>query len=311
VVAPVITAGAATPARASWRDRVRAYVALTKPRIIELLLVTTVPAMLLAAREVPAMAPSQLAWLIVMTVLGGTLAAGSANAINCYWDRDIDQLMTRTRRRPLPAHVVNPRAALAFGIVLGAVACALLAVTVNALAAALTLLAIGIYVVVYTIWLKRTSTQNIVIGGAAGALPPMIGWAAVTNEIAATPVLLFLIVFVWTPPHFWALSMRLVRDYRAAGVPMLPVIRGVAATSRSIVRYTVVLVALSLLLIPVGGMGLIYATAAMSLGAWFLLEAIGLLRDGTAAPAIRVYKVSIVYLALLFAAIALDALVRT
>ncbi|MEO8510830.1 MAG: heme o synthase [Chloroflexota bacterium] len=293
---------------ASRVERVRAYIALTKPRIIELLLVTTLPAMLLAARDLPAMSAGQLVWLIAITLVGGTLAAGSANAINCYWDRDIDEVMNRTRRRPLPAHAISPRHALVFGIALGAAACLLLALLVNPLASALTLLAIGIYVLVYTIWLKRSTPQNIVIGGAAGALPPVIGWAAVTNDLSATPLVLFLIVFFWTPPHFWALSIRLLRDYAAARVPMLPVVRGVPATNRQIFFYTVVLVALSALLLPVGAMGMLYGAGAGLLGGWFLLETWQLWRDGSPARAIRVYKVSISYLAGLFAVIGLDAI---
>jgi protoheme IX farnesyltransferase len=306
-IAPALR-GAASAISASWADRARAYIALTKPRIIELLLVTTVPAMLLAARDLPALGAGRLVWLIAVTLVGGTLAAGSANAINCYWDRDIDEVMNRTRRRPLPAHVISPTNALVFGVALGAAACILLALLVNLLASALTLLAIAIYVLVYTIWLKRTSPQNIVIGGAAGALPPVIGWAAVTNDLSATPLLLFLIVFFWTPPHFWALSIRLLRDYAAARVPMLPVVQGIPATNRQIFVYTLILVALTALLLPVGEMGMLYGIGAGLLGGWFVLEAWQLWRDGSPARAIRVYKVSITYLAGLFAAIGLDAL---
>jgi protoheme IX farnesyltransferase len=307
-IAPALPANVTRAVTASWADRARAYVALTKPRIIELLLITTVPAMLLAARDLAAMSSGHLAWLIVITLVGGTLAAGSANAINCYWDRDIDEVMNRTRRRPLPAHVISPTHALVFGIALGATACLLLAVLVNPLASALTLLAIGIYVGVYTIWLKRSTPQNIVIGGAAGALPPVIGWAAVTNDLSATPLVLFLVVFFWTPPHFWALSIRLLRDYAAARVPMLPVVQGIPATNRQILVYTVILVALTALLLPIGAMGVIYAAGAALLGGWFLLETWRLWRDGSPARAIRVYKVSITYLAGLFAAIGLDAI---
>ena len=207
-------------------DSVRAYIALTKPRIIELLLVTTVPAMVLASRQVPGIQLGDWTWLVVWTMIGGTLAAGSANSINCYLDRDIDLLMTRTRRRPLPAHEVEPDRAVVFGIVLGVLSFALMAWFVNLLAAFLTLLAIAFYVVVYTMILKRTTPQNIVIGGAAGALPPVIGWAAVTGSVQLPAILLFALVFYWTPPHFWALSLRIRKDYAAAGVPMLPVVRG-------------------------------------------------------------------------------------
>ncbi len=233
--------GVAAPPRTT-RDSVRAYIALTKPRIIELLLVTTVPAMVLATREVPGIELGHWGWLTFWTLIGGTLAAGSANAINCYLDRDIDELMTRTRRRPLPAHQVDPERAVVFGIVLGVISIALMSWTVNLVAAFLTLLAIAFYVIVYTLLLKRTTTQNIVIGGAAGALPPVIGWAAVTGSVGIPALLLFALVFYWTPPHFWALALRIRKDYAAAGVPMLPVVRGVPETARQIALYSVLLV---------------------------------------------------------------------
>ena len=305
---PATTSAARVRAVAGWSARVHAYLALTKPRIVELLLVTTVPAMLLAARDVPSLDAGRLLWLITWTLVGGSLAAGSANAMNCYVDRDIDEIMNRTRRRPLPAHDISPGAALVFGLVLGVVSVTLLAVMVNQLAAALTLLAIAFYVVVYTLLLKRSTTQNIVIGGAAGALPPVIGWAAVTGQLGFVPLLLFLIVFYWTPPHFWALSIRLVRDYAAAGVPMLPVVRGIEVTNGKILLYALLLVGLTLLLIPVGAMGLIYAVAATASGAWFLAGCWRLWRSRSATGAVRVYRDSITYLAVLFAAIALDAL---
>jgi heme o synthase len=228
--------------------------------------------------------------------------------MNCYVDRDIDEIMSRTRRRPLPAHDISPTNALIFGISLGVISVTLLALLVNVLAAALTLLAIVFYVVVYTLLLKRTTTQNIVIGGAAGALPPAIGWAAVTNEISVAAVVLFLIVFYWTPPHFWALSIRLMRDYAAARVPMLPVVRGIPETNRKIFLYSVVLVALTVALVPIGGMGVVYAVGSVGAGAWFLFEAWVLWRSGSAQRAIRLYKVSITYLTVLFGAIAFDAL---
>jgi len=318
VAAALLPANAATGAAgviaapaadvAPWRTKVRAYVALTKPRIIELLLVTTLPAMLLAARDVSGLSPWYLSWLVAWTLIGGTLAAGAANAMNCYLDRDIDLVMTRTRRRPLPAHTIAPEDALTFGLALGVGSFILLVVFVNLLAAVLTMLAIAFYVIVYTLLLKRSTTQNIVIGGAAGALPPMIGWAAVTGEVSAASILLFLIVFYWTPPHFWALSMRLLRDYAAARVPMLPVVRGVPVTNRKIVLYTALLVALTLALVPIGAMGLIYTVGAAVFGAWFLAETLAMWRDASPARAIRVYKISITYLTGLFAAIALDAL---
>jgi protoheme IX farnesyltransferase len=295
-------------------DSVRAYVALTKPRIIELLLVTTVPAMVLATREVPGIQFGHWGWLAFWTLIGGTLAAGSANAINCYLDRDIDLLMARTRRRPLPAHEVEPDRALVFGIVLGVISVALIAATVNLIAAFLTLLAIAFYVLVYTVMLKRTTTQNIVIGGAAGALPPVIGWAAVTGDIGVPALLLFALVFYWTPPHFWALALRIKKDYAAAGVPMLPVVRGVPETARQIALYSVLLVAISLVFFAVARMGPVYLVAAVVLGAMFLWRAFTLWQqaaseDGSLAQAIRLYRYSITYLTLLFAAVAVDALV--
>lgn len=294
-------------------DTARAYIALTKPRIIELLLITTVPAMVLATRDLPGVDWVDWGWLVAWTLIGGTLAAGSANAINQYLDRDIDLLMARTRRRPLPAQSVEPEEAVVFGIVLGVISIALLAYFVNLVAAFLTLLAIAFYVIVYTMILKRTSTQNIVIGGAAGALPPVIGWAAVTGRVEVPALLLFALVFYWTPPHFWALSLRIARDYAAAGVPMLPVVRGTAETTRQILLYTILLVAISLIFFAVARMGLIYLVAAVVMGALFLWQATRLRRavgvDGTTAGAIRLYRFSISYLTILFAAVALDALV--
>ncbi len=304
--------GEARPATTA--DTIRAYIALTKPRIIELLLVTTVPAMVLAARDVPGMGIGSWSWLVVWTLVGGSLAAGSANAINCYLDRDIDLLMVRTRRRPLPAHQVEPERAVVFGIALGVVSLVVMAWFVNLVAAFLTLLAIAFYVVVYTMMLKRTTPQNIVIGGAAGALPPVIGWAAVTGSVALPALILFAIVFYWTPPHFWALSLRIRKDYEAARVPMLPVVRGIPETTRQIVLYTLLLVAISLVLFAVDRMGLIYLGAAVVLGAIFVWQALRLWRVGTSeerstAGAIRLYRYSITYLTLLFVAVAIDALV--
>jgi protoheme IX farnesyltransferase len=298
----------------SRTDTVRAYIALTKPRIIELLLVTTVPAMVLATREVPGIELGHWGWLAIWTLVGGTLAAGSANAINCYLDRDIDELMTRTRRRPLPAHQVDPDRAVVFGLVLGAVAFAVLAFFVNLLSAFLALLAIAFYIVVYTILMKRSTPQNIVIGGAAGALPPVIGWVAVTGNVGIPALLLFALVFYWTPPHFWALSLRIRKDYAAAGVPMLPVVRGIAETTRQIGLYTVLMVAISLILFAVARMGPIYLVAAVVLGAIFLRRAWALWKVGSSeerstAGAIRLYRYSISYLTLLFAAVAVDTLV--
>jgi heme o synthase len=295
-------------------DSIRAYIALTKPRIIELLLVTTVPAMVLATRWVPGLDWGTWGWLVVWTMIGGTLAAGSANAINCYLDRDIDELMARTRRRPLPAHEVEPERAVVFGIVLGIISFALMAWFVNLLAAFITLLAIAFYVVVYTMMLKRTTPQNIVIGGAAGALPPVIGWAAVTGEVGIPALILFALVFYWTPPHFWALSLRIRKDYAAAGVPMLPVVRGIPETTRQIGLYTLLMVAISLLLWPVAQMGLIYLGAAIGLGIVFIWQAYALWRrsaseEQSTQGAISLYRYSISYLSLLFLAVAVDALI--
>jgi len=292
------TAGARTAG-----DTIRAYIALTKPRIIELLLVTTVPAMVLATRDLPG-ASGGVDWadwgaLVFWTMIGGTLAAGSANAINCYLDRDIDLLMTRTRRRPLPAHEVEPERAVVFGLALGVLSFIVMVYFVNLTAAFLTLLAIGFYVVVYTILLKRTTPQNIVIGGAAGALPPVIGWAAVTGSVGLPAILLFLLVFYWTPPHFWALSLRIRKDYAAAGVPMLPVVKGIPETTRQIGLYTILMVAISLVLFAVGRMG------AQADGLWRR----GSSEEASTAGAIRLYKYSISYLSLLFLAVAIDALV--
>jgi heme o synthase len=283
---------------------VRAYVALTKPRIIELLLVTTVPTMVLAAGGLPS------PWLMAAVVLGGTLAAGGANAINMYVDRDIDDVMRRTRHRPLPRHAVTPDRALAFGIGLTVAAFAFLTLTVNLLSALLALSATAFYVFVYTMWLKRSTPQNIVIGGAAGCVPVLVAWAAVTGEVGLPALVLFAIVFYWTPPHFWALALRYRGDYAAAQVPMLPVVRGEAETARQIVLYTIALIAVSLLLLPAAGMGWIYLVAAVVLGALFLLSALRLRADASdGRAAIRLFRYSISYLTLLFAAVAIDALV--
>ena len=286
-------------------DTVRAYVALTKPRIIELLLVTTVPTMVLAQGGIPP------PLLMAAVVIGGALAAGGANAINMYVDRDIDDLMRRTRHRPLPRHAVDPTAALAFGVVLSIVSFVWLAVTVNLLSALLASSAIGFYVFVYTMWLKRSTPQNIVIGGAAGCVPVLVAWAAVTGEVGLPALVLFGIVFYWTPPHFWALALRYRGDYAAANVPMMPVVRGEAETARQIVLYTGALVGVSLLLLPTAGMGWIYLVAAIVLGALFLWGAVRLRADAAnGRAAVRLFRYSITYLTLLFAAVAVDALVR-
>jgi len=285
----------------SLRETLVTYVRLTKPRIILLLLVTTVPAMVLAARGMPS------PWLVLATLGGGTIAAGSANAINCYLDRDVDQVMRRTRRRPLPAHQVSPESALRFGYFLGAASFLFLSIAVNVLAASLALSAIAFYVFVYTLWLKRTTTQNIVIGGAAGAVPALVGWAAVTGSVGLPAWILFAIVFVWTPPHFWALALRYRADYAAAGIPMLPVVRGEEETRRQILLYSLALFATTMVLYPVGHMGPTYLAAAIILGGLFVYRALRLWRERTPALAVSLFKFSIAYLALLFAAVAADA----
>jgi protoheme IX farnesyltransferase len=286
-------------------DRLRLYVALTKPRIIELLLITTLPTMVLAQGGMPSI------WLMIAVVIGGTLAAGGANAMNQFVDRDIDDLMRRTRRRPLPSHAISPRAALLFGIALSVASFAWLAVLVNLLSALLAVSAIAFYVFVYTIWLKRSTPHNIVIGGAAGCVPVLVAWASVTGSVGIPALVLFAIVFYWTPPHFWALALRYQGDYAAAGVPMLPVVRGEAETARQIVIYSLLLVGVSLLLWPAAGMGLIYVATAIGLGVLFVLYAVRLRRDAAdGRAAIGLFRYSISYLTLLFAAVALDSLVR-
>jgi len=283
-----------------------AYFHLTKPRVIELLLVTTLPAMILAEGEMPSIG------LIVTVLVGGALAAGGANTINCWIERDRDQMMRRTAHRPLPHGDVKPEGALVFGLVLEALAFALLWSTVNLLAASLAVSAMLFYVFVYTIWLKPRSPQNIVIGGAAGAVPVLVGWAAVTGELAAPAWVLFAIVFFWTPPHFWALSLKYFDDYQAAGIPMLPVAKGVPAAVRQIVVYSVVVVATTFVLpLTTDTVGAVYIVAAAVLGALFIAQAIRLARDTTPAQAIRLFTFSNTYLALLFAAVAVDTLLRS
>ncbi len=295
--------GAGEPGRRSLRESTAAYFQLTKPRIIILLLVTTVPAMVLAAGGMPSLP------LVLFTLTGGAVAAGSANAVNCYLDRDVDEVMRRTRRRPLPAGRVSPESALNFGFVLGAISFFFLGMTVNVLAAALALSAIVFYVFVYTLWLKRTTTQNIVIGGAAGAIPALVGWAAVTGTVGLPAWILFAIVFVWTPPHFWALAMQYRGDYAAAGIPMLPVVRGEEETRRQILLYSLALFGTTLVLYPVAHMGPIYLATAVPLGGVFVFRALKLWRNATPALAVSLFRYSIVYLALLFGAVAADSLV--
>jgi len=284
------------------RRRVAAFVALTKPRIIELLLVTTVPTMIVAHRGLPSV------WLMVATVVGGTLSAGGANTFNMYVDRDIDRLMQRTAGRPLVTGEVEPREALVFGLVIETAAFALLWVAVNLLSALLALAACLFYVFVYTLWLKRTSTQNIVIGGAAGAAPVLIGWAAVTNGLAIEPWILFALIFMWTPPHFWALAIKYAEDYRAASVPMMPSVRSARSTAVQMVLYTVPTVALGTIFGFVADLGWVYQVGATAAGLWFLFETVRLLDDLSTRRAMRVFGVSITYLTVVFAAMAADVL---
>jgi protoheme IX farnesyltransferase len=286
-------------------DTVGDYVALTKPRIIELLLVTTVPTMIVAERGLPSL------WLVAATVIGGTLAAGGANAMNMVVDRDIDRVMVRTRNRPLASGRLTARAALTFAVGIEVAAFAFLWATVNLLSAGLAVAACLFYVFVYTLWLKRSSSSNIVIGGAAGAVPVLVGWTAVTNSLDWPPVVLFAVIFYWTPPHFWALAIRYRDDYARAHVPMLPVVASLRTTAVRIVLYTLLLWALTLVFAPVAGMGDIYIAAALVLGAVFTWLAVRLLRDNSPQAAMRVFTWSITYITLLFAAIALDQLVRS
>lgn len=296
-------------APATFRDVVAAYVGLTKPRVIELLLLTTVPVMFFAARGVPSLG------LVVATVVGGTLSAGSASVFNCVYDRDIDEQMRRTRRRALPRHIVSPGAALVFGTVLAIVSTIALWAFVNPLSAVLSVTANAFYVFVYTMLLKRRTTQNIVWGGIAGCFPALIGWTAVTNSLAWAPVVLFGVVFFWTPPHTWALALRYREDYAGVDVPMLPVVKPARAVARQIVAYSWVMVATSLLLWPVAGTGAFYTVAAVVLGAVFLVQAHRLLaraRDTEDLSLIRpmhLFHSSNLYLSLLFVAVALDPLI--
>jgi heme o synthase len=289
---------------ATLRAAVGDYVALTKPRIIELLLVTTVPPMFLAAAGWPG------GWLIVATLLGGTLTAGAANVFNMVCDRDIDAVMLRTRDRPLPAGRVGVTSALVFASVLGAAGPLLLWWAVNGLSAVLTAGAMAFYVLVYSCWLKRTTVQNIVIGGAAGAVPALVGWAAVTGSLSPAAWVLFAVVFLWTPPHFWALAIVCDRDYADAAVPMLPVVHGPAEAARRSVRYAAATVGVSFLLpLTDERVGLVYLAASSLLGALFVLRAVQLRADPRPAVARPLFTYSIVYLALLFAAVVVDQVI--
>jgi protoheme IX farnesyltransferase len=296
---------AAAPHPGKPRSKALAYVALTKPRIIELLLITTVPTMVVAERGLPSLS------LMFATVVGGTLAAGGANAMNMVADADIDRLMKRTQNRPLVTGELTPRQALVFAIAIEAVAFGWLWGLVNLLSAVLAVAACLFYVFVYTLWLKRSSSSNIVIGGAAGAVPVLVGWAAVTNGVDWAPIVLFAVIFYWTPPHFWALAIKYREDYEHAAVPMLPVVAGLERTATRIVRYAMVLWALSLLFAWVGEMGWLYTATAAVLGAVFVAMAVGLRRTPEPRVALRLFSWSITYLTVLFLAMAADQLLRS
>jgi protoheme IX farnesyltransferase len=295
-------------APATVKDVLAAYVGLTKPRVIELLLLTTVPVMFFAARGVPPLG------LVAATVVGGTFSAGSASVFNCVYDRDIDEQMRRTRRRALPRHIVSPRSALVFGFVLGLLSTAILWAWVNPLSAVLAVAANAFYVFVYTMLLKRRTTQNIVWGGLAGCFPALIGWTAVTGELSWVPVVLFAVVFFWTPPHTWALALRYREDYANVDVPMLPVVKPAREVGRQIVLYSWVMVATSLLLWPVADTGPVYPVAAVVLGAVFLVEAHRMwartrnTENLSEIQPMRLFHSSNLYLSLLFVAVALDPL---
>ncbi len=297
-----------TPVRSGPRTlkrTLKAYVSLTKPRVVELLLVVTAPTMLLAERGIP----NPL--LILATLIGGSLSAGSAGAFNCYLDRDIDRLMKRTKNRPLVTGELSDREALIFAWALGAASILWLGLLTNWLAAALSFGAILLYVVFYTIILKRRTPQNIVWGGVAGCMPVLIGWAAVTGDLSWPPIILFMIIFLWTPPHYWPLSMKYRSDYQAAGVPMLAVVRGRAQVGLQVILYAWATVACSLLLIPIAGMGLLYGFTALVTGGWFIYETHRLyslaIRHEHVSP-MRVFHGSIAYLTLLFVAVGVDPL---
>jgi protoheme IX farnesyltransferase len=284
--------------------QVRALVSLTKPRIIELLLITTVPTMVLARRGLPSAA------LVLATLAGGALTAGGANALNMYIDRDIDAVMQRTQRRPLVTGVISPATALVFALTLEVAGFVELTMLVNVFSAALAVSATAFYIGVYTLWLKRTSSQNIVIGGAAGAVPVLVGWVAVTGRLAWAPIVLFAVIFVWTPPHFWALAVKYRDDYGSAGVPMLPAVSSLRTTAQRILVYSVAVLATSLLLVPIARTGLIYLASAVVLGVIFVAMAVAMYRDPTPRTAMRLFGYSITYLSLLFAAVAVDQIVR-
>mgnify|MGYP002631291162 FL=1 len=298
----LMTMPTATPL--SFRAKVGGYIALTKPRIIELLLITTVPTMFVAQQGVPPV------WLMVATVLGGALAAGGANAINMVIDQDIDKLMKRTSGRPLVTGVMTGRNALIFALTLEVAAFVWLWAFANLLSAVLAISATLFYVFIYSLWLKRTSTHNIVIGGAAGSVPVLVGWAAVANSLSWAPIVLFLVIFYWTPPHFWALAIKYRDDYSAASVPMLPSVRSLEVTANRIIRYTIIQVALTVVFAPVAGMGLLYLMSAIVLGAVFTAYTFMVRKELTERSAMRLFSFSITYITLLFGAITLDVVIR-
>ena len=293
-----------TQSTRNWRDVIQDYIELTKPRIIVLLLITTAGSMWIASEGKVDL------FLLFITVLGGAIAAASANAINCLYDRDIDAKMERTSWRPLPSGRIQPINALVFAIALAIISFTMLTVYANLLAACLAMSGIATYVGVYTIWLKRSSTQNIVIGGAAGAIPPLVGWAAVTGELSWSAWVLFAIIFVWTPPHFWALALMIRDEYAKVGVPMLPVVKGAEVTANQILLYTLLLIPVSLLLVfPCNVMGLVYSLSAIGLGGAFIYKAMQLIKKPSDRDVARsVFKYSILYLALLCVAMGVDSL---
>jgi len=294
-----------SPAKSRFLAKLKAYFALTKPRVIELLLIATVPAMILAEKGMPSI------WLILATLFGGSLSAGSANTFNCYIDADIDKLMGRTKNRPLVTGELTQREALVFAWVIGVLSVLWFGFLINWLSAVLSLAAILFYVFVYTLGLKRRTPQNIVWGGAAGAMPALIGWAAVTNEVSAAAWVLFLIVFLWTPPHYWPLSMKYLEDYRDAGVPMLPVVAKNEVVGRQIILYAWAYFASTLLLIPVAPMGWIYTVVAVVTGLWFSFESHRLYSEakrGIPKNPMKLFHLSITHLTLLFLAVAIDPL---
>lgn len=296
--------GTALPATTSgWRATVDVYVELSKPRIIQLLLITTVAAMVMAARGLPPLA------LTFWTLLGGALSAASAGAFNCVYDTDIDAVMRRTKSRPLPRGAITPNQALAFAMVLGIVSFLILNYLVNPLAAWLSLAGNAYYVFVYTMWLKRSTTQNIVIGGAAGSIPPLVGWAAVTGTIGAPAIALAVLIFLWTPPHFWALALMTETDYAKAGVPMLPSVHGVARTQREIFIYAVVLFVFCVALTPLHVMGPLWLVASLAVGGKFLYDAFRVLRSNERPYARALFKFSLLYLALMCLAAVVDRVV--